>query len=233
MPSRTDIIRKAPTFRNPGRNWSGLCEAAQFNLCDVFSPGPVRSFPDATTARKASKIEGPGLGPGGNFVWMSGVWSADRRTDYGHVAYHVGGGLLFMASSSVTDRIPGMTALGFIDGQAYLRRFSGQKLEGWSYDHGGTVLPGDGPIVVPAPAHGNSRPGTPDEGDEEMALTEDEFEERFRAVRTRAENATAEAKGAREAAERVERRDTNIENKLDVILRKLGIPDDQFPKPTQ
>jgi hypothetical protein len=153
MPTRQQIIDAAPRFLNPRRNWSGKCEAAAWNLTNVLTPGAVRSFSDATSARKASKIEGPGLGPGGNWVWMSGVWGTEngRRVDWGHVAYHVGGGLLFMASSSVTDRIPGMTALGFIDGQAYLRRFSGQKLEGWSYDHGGSTIPGDGPIVVPAP----------------------------------------------------------------------------------
>lgn len=153
MPTRQQIIDAAPRFLNPRRNWSGKCEAAAWNLTNVLTPGDVRSFSDATSARKASRIQGPGLGPGGNWVWMSGVWGTEngRRVDWGHVAYHVGGGLLFMASSSVTDRIPGMTALGFIDGQAYLRRFSGQTLEGWSYDHGGSIIPGDGPIVVPAP----------------------------------------------------------------------------------
>lgn len=160
MPTRQQIIDAAPRFLNPQRNWSGKCEAAAWNLTNVLTPGAVRSFSDATSARKASRIEGPGLGPGGNWVWMSGVWGTEngRRVDWGHVAYHVGGGLLFMASSSVTDRIPGMTALGFIDGQAYLRRFSGQKLEGWSYDHGGSIIPGDGPIVV-APPHPSSAAG--------------------------------------------------------------------------
>ncbi|QHF24093.1 hypothetical protein GTU73_08770 [Rathayibacter sp. VKM Ac-2804] len=158
MPTRQHIIAVAPSFLNARRNWSGKCEAAAWNLTNVLTPGYVRSFPHATSARKASRIQGPGLGPGGNWVWMSGVWGTEdgHRVDWGHVAYHVGGGLLFMASSSVTDRIPGMTALGFIDGQAYLRRFPGQKLEGWSYDHGGSIIPGDGPIVVPPPA-----PATP------------------------------------------------------------------------
>lgn len=144
-----EIVAAAPSFLNPKRNWSGKCEAAAFNLTDRFTPGiAVRSFPSATAARKASKIEGPGFGPPGSWVWMSGVWVKENGVVYdaGHVAYHLGNNLLFMASSSVRG-IPGFTALGFIDGHAYLRRFPNQKLEGWSRDHGGTVIP-----EPPAPA---------------------------------------------------------------------------------
>lgn len=142
--TRNDIINAVPKFNNPKRNWSGMCEAAAYNLTNVLTPGYVRSFPTATAARQASKIEGSGFGPGQNWVWMSGVWGTEngRRVDFGHVAYHIGNNVLFMASSSV-DTIPGYTALGFIDGNAYMRRFSNQKLEGWSWDHGGSIIPSE------------------------------------------------------------------------------------------
>lgn len=80
-------------------------------------------------------------------------------------------------------------------------------------------------LVRKALAYQNEKTPQP-EGDEEMALTEQELEERFAALRSRTENTQA-------ATERVEKRATNIENKLDAALRKLGITDDQFPPAVQ
>lgn len=138
-----EISEGAKAFRDPKRYWGGQCEAAMNNLCKVFGDSPPRSFDDATLARRASKIEGSGIGPGQNFVWMSNVWGphpvTGKNTDFGHTAYHIAGGLGFMASAAV-DPITGFRALGFIDLYAYLRRFPNQKLEGWSWDHGGTKI---------------------------------------------------------------------------------------------
>lgn len=171
MVSRAKIVNVSPTFLNPKRNWSGKCEAAAFNLTNVLTPGYVRSFENATAARRASKIEGPGFGPGGNWVWMSGVINS-RGVDDGHVAYHVPDipNLLFMASASVTDRIAGMTNLGFIDGPTYMRRFPNQKLVGWSYDHGGSIIPGDGPIKAPPITIEPAPPAPIDQNEDDMRL---------------------------------------------------------------
>lgn len=62
------------------------------------------------------------------------------------------------------------------------------------------------------------------EGDEEMALTEEELEERFGTVRSRIES-------TREVAEDARVRSENLENKVDLLLRLQGVKDDQFPKP--
>ena len=136
MVTEKEIIAAVPRFNNPKRNWSGLCEAAIWNLFNVLgTSGP--SSASATVARKRSKIEGPGFGPGDNVVWWSGVWGYEngKQVDFGHVAYHLGNGWGFMASSQVTSKIDGFTNIGFVDLARYEKRFPNMKREGWSYDH--------------------------------------------------------------------------------------------------
>lgn len=62
--------------------------------------------------------------------------------------------------------------------------------------------------------------------DDDMALTEAQLEERFAALRERTES-------TRDVAKANEKRSTNIENKVDLILDHLGVPRDQFPKPAE
>lgn len=141
MVTEAQIRAAVPRFSRPTRNWSGLCEAAIWNLFDVLGPGGPSS-PSATVARKRSKLEGAGWGPGDNVVWWSGVWGYEngKQVDFGHVAYHLGDGWAFMASSQVTSVVDPFINIGFVDLKRYEKRFPNMRLEGWSYDHAGATL---------------------------------------------------------------------------------------------